>query len=101
MYDNAARREQEREQDRERERRARQIKLNMHSVSRSGSKKIRNICYFEANDCNPLNAIEYILEDGQPFFDAVVLFAGNINWNASKQKVYMNANPNVQALLDN
>lgn len=53
------------------------------------------------NDCNPLNAIEYILEDGQPFFDAVVLFAGNINWDASKQKVYMNANPNVQALLDN
>lgn len=41
------------------------------------------------------------MEDGQPFFDAVVLFAGNINWDASKQKVYMNANPNVQALLDN
>lgn len=70
-------------------------------VSRKSSKKIRNICYFEVNDCNPLNAIEYILEDGQPFFDAVVLFAGNINWDASKQKVYMSANPNVQALLDN
>ena len=38
MYDNAARREQEREQERERERRARQIKMNKHSVSRSGSK---------------------------------------------------------------
>ena len=38
MYDNAARREQEREQERERERRARQIKMNTHSVSRSGSK---------------------------------------------------------------
>lgn len=71
------------------------------TVMRASSKKIRNICYFEVNDCNPLNAIEYILEDGQPFFDAVVLFAGNINWDASKQKVYMNANPNVQALLDN
>jgi len=70
-------------------------------VSRASSKKIRNICYFEVNDCNPLNAIEYILEDGQPFFDAVVLFAGNINWNAEKERVYMNANPNVQALLDN
>ena len=34
MYDNAARREQESE----RERRARQIKMNTHSVSRSGSK---------------------------------------------------------------
>ena len=70
-------------------------------VSRQSSKKIRNICYFEVNDCNPLNAIEYILEDGQPFFDAVVLFAGNINWDPDKQKVYMSANPNVQALLDN
>lgn len=70
-------------------------------VSRQSSKTIRNICYFEVNDCNPLNAIEYILEDGQPFFDAVVLFAGNINWDPDKQKVYMSANPNVQALLDN
>ena len=70
-------------------------------VSRKSSKQIRNICYFEVNDCNPLNALEYLLEDGQPFFDAVVLFAGNINWNADRERVYMNANPNVQALLDN
>lgn len=70
-------------------------------VSKASSKKIRNICYFEVNDCNPLNALEYLLEDGQPFFDAVVLFAGNINWDAQNQKVYMSANPNVQALLDN
>lgn len=63
-------------------------------------KKIRNICYFEVNDCNPLNALEYVLEDGTQFFDAVVLFAGNINWDAWNQKVYMRANPNVQALLD-
>lgn len=70
-------------------------------VSKASSKKIRNICYFEVNDCNPLNALEYLLDDGQPFFDAVVLFAGNINWNESKQEVYFHANPNVQALLDN
>lgn len=70
-------------------------------VSKGGSKKIRNICYFEVNDCNPLNALEYLLDDGQPFFDAVVLFAGNINWDPMRQKVYMHANPNVQALLDN
>lgn len=69
-------------------------------VSKASSKKLRNICYFEVNDCNPLNALEVLLEDGQPFFDAVVLFAGNINWNAEKEEVYMNANPNVRALLD-
>lgn len=63
-------------------------------------KKMRNICYFEVNDCNPLNALEYVLEDGTPFFDAVVLFAGNIKWDAWGNKVYMRANPNVQALLD-
>ena len=65
-----------------------------------GDGKIHNICYFEVNDCNPLNALEYLLEDGTPFFDAVVLFAGNINWDAQKGKVYMHANPNIQALLD-
>lgn len=70
-------------------------------VAKGGSKKIRNICYFEVNDTNPLNALEYLLDDGQPFFDAVVLFAGNINWDAHRQKVYMHANSNVQALLDN
>lgn len=63
-------------------------------------KKMRNICYFEVNDCNPLNALEYVLEDGTPFFDAVVLFAGNIKWDEWGNKVYMRANPNVQALLD-
>lgn len=70
-------------------------------VSRKSSKKIRQICYFEVNDCNPLNALEYLLDDGQPFFDAVVLFAGNINWSEDKGRVFMSANPNVQALLDN
>lgn len=55
-------------------------------VSRIGSKKIRNICYFEVNDCNPLNAIEYILEDGQPFFDAVSAIRWQHQLDASKQK---------------
>ncbi len=69
-------------------------------MKRTNNKKIRNICYFEVNDCNPLNAIEYILEDGRPFFDAIVLFAGNINWDRNSERVIMHANPNVQALLD-
>ncbi len=69
-------------------------------VTKNNEKTIRNICYFEVNDTNPLNAIEYMLEDGQPFFDAVVLFAGNIKWDVNDERVYMKANPNVQALLD-
>ncbi len=74
--------------------------ISKESPIGGGDGTIHNICYFEVNDCNPLNALEYLLDDGTPFFDAVVLFAGNINWDAQKGKVYMHANPNVQALLD-
>lgn len=64
------------------------------------SRVLRNAVYFEVNDTNPLNALEYVLEDGSMFFDAVVLFAANINYNSTEDLVYLNNNPNVQALLD-
>lgn len=35
--------------------------------------------YVETNDVNPLNAGDYMLEDGTAFFDIVELFASNIN----------------------
>ena len=36
--------------------------------------------YVETNDTNPLNALEFRLqESGKLFFDYVVLFSGNIN----------------------
>lgn len=69
-------------------------------VRKKNPKQIKNVVYFEVNDCNPLNAIEYMLEDGTPFFDAVILFAANINYNTSEDVVYLANNPNVQALLD-
>lgn len=37
------------------------------------------ICYVETNDVNPLNAGDYILSGGYPFFDIVELFASNIH----------------------
>ena len=64
------------------------------------TKVLRNAVFFEVNDANPLNALEYVLEDGSMFFDAVVLFAANINYNKTEDLVYLNNNPNVQALLD-
>ena len=64
-------------------------------------KPVKNLYYVAVNDTNPLNALEYVLEDGTPFFDAVVLFAANINYNVSEDEVYLYNNPNVQALLDN
>lgn len=54
-------------------------------VGKRNPKDVRNVVYIEVNDCNPLNAIEYELEDGTPFIDAVILFAANINYNTTIQ----------------
>lgn len=69
-------------------------------VMRQNPRTIKNVLYFEVNDTNPLNALEYNLADGTPFFDAVILFAANINYDSINDKVYLHNNPNVQALLD-
>lgn len=69
-------------------------------IRRNLEKEVRNIVYFEVNDCNPLNALEYKLESGDYFFDAVVLFSSNINYNSGEDRVYIHHNPNNQALFD-
>ncbi len=69
-------------------------------VMRQNPRTIKNVVYFEVNDCNPLNALEYVLADGTPFFDAVILFSANINYLSVEDRVYLHNNPNVQALLD-
>ena len=69
------------------------------TVKQQGSKTVKNFLYFEVNDTNPLNALEYVLADGQLFFDAVVLFSGNIRWDKQSGKPYMHYNDNVTALL--
>ena len=66
-----------------------------------GADAPKNVVYFEVNEVNPLNALEFVTASGKYFFDHVVLFAANINWNAEKQRVYVSNNPNVQFLLDN
>lgn len=69
-------------------------------ISRKCVKDTKTILYFEVNDVNPLNALEYRLEDGTMFFDAVVLFSANINWDYQNGRPYLYNNPSVQALLD-
>lgn len=69
-------------------------------ISRKCKKERKTILYFEVNDVNPLNALEYRLEDGSMFFDAVVLFAANINLDYNTGMPILHNNPNVQALLD-
>lgn len=66
-----------------------------------GENAVKTVLYFEINDTNPLNALEFLTESGNYFFDHIVLFAANINWDPVKQRVYLANNENVQFLLDN
>lgn len=67
-----------------------------------GPDAVKTVLYFEVNDTNPLNALEFVLKDsGKLFFDEIVLFSANINYNAETGRVYVQNNPNVQFLLDN
>ena len=61
----------------------------------------KGFLYFEVNDVNPLNALACQLEDGRLIWDAVCLFAANINHNAVENRPYIQCNENVQFLLDN
>lgn len=67
-----------------------------------GPDAVKTVLYFEVNDVNPLNALEFVLKDsGKLFFDEIVLFSANIKYDAEKKRVYLFNNPNVQFLLDN
>lgn len=66
-----------------------------------GKDAVQTVLYFEINDTNPLNALEFLTESGKYFFDHIVLFAANINWDPEKKRVYLANNENVQFLLDN
>lgn len=76
-------------------------------ISKSKYKEIKQMCVMEINDANPLNVLEYKLADGSYFFDAVVLFSGNMGWDADANAVRFNArtgqaviNKNIAALLN-
>lgn len=58
------------------------------------------MCYIEVNNENPLNAGEYTLSNGEPFFDIVSIFAANINLN-SDGKPYIYCNEQVTYVLHN
>lgn len=66
-----------------------------------GKDAIQTVLYFEFNDTNPLNALEFFTESGNYFFDHIVLFAANINWDPVKKRVYVSNNESLQFLLDN
>lgn len=66
-----------------------------------GKDAVKNILFLEVNRDNPLNILEIFREDGKLFFDALVLFSANINYDAGTGRVYLYNNENVQFLLDN
>ena len=66
-----------------------------------GEDKPKVFLFIEVNDVNPLNALSFQLENGKYLWDAVVLFAANINYDAASGRPYVKCNPNVQYLLDN
>lgn len=59
------------------------------------------ISCMEVNDANPLYNLCFTLEkSGKYFFDQVILFSGNINYDEATGRVYNYNNENVQHLLD-
>lgn len=66
-----------------------------------GVPAVKTMAVLEVNDRNPLSTLGYTLKNsGKQFFDIVVLFAANINYNAETGRLYISRNENVQALLD-
>lgn len=55
--------------------------------------------YFEVNDTNPLNALQWRMEDGRYLVNYLVLFAANINYDREKGEVYIYTNPQVTYIL--
>ena len=63
---------------------------------------VRNVVYIQTPTCNPLNILEYKLEDGTPFFDAVILFSANIQYEKKQpegQQLTLKYNRNVRQML--
>lgn len=59
------------------------------------------VVFFEVNNTNPLNALQFETVDGELLIDYLVLFAYNINYDAEAGRVYCFANPQCQYILDN
>lgn len=60
----------------------------------------KNVAILEVNDVNPLSLLEVKFTDGSLFFDGVVLFSSNIQYNQELGVVELYHNPNVQTLLE-
>lgn len=63
---------------------------------------IKIFSVMEVNDTNPLNVLRYTLKSsGKYMVDCLVMFSGNINYNAETGKVYFFANTQITNILAN
>lgn len=73
--------------------------MSFQSMAKQDKDK-KVVVFFEVNNTNPLNALQFETEDGNLLIDYLVLFAYNINYNADEGRVYCFANPQCQYILD-
>ena len=73
--------------------------MSFQGVAKPDKEK-KVVVFFEVNNTNPLNALQFETEDGHLLIDYLVLFAYNINYDAEKGRVYCFANPQCQYILD-
>lgn len=73
-----------------------------YSNTYKGDDAVSMVLFLEVNGTNPLNALEFVLDNEEEtmFFDYVVMFSANINYDADAGRAYLYCNPNVQYLLD-
>ena len=58
---------------------------------------IRMISCYEANDMNPLNHLSFTLEStGELFFNMVIIFSANVNFDEETQRPFVRFNENLQ-----
>ena len=73
--------------------------MSFQGMAKPGKDK-QVVVFFEVNNTNPLNALQFETEDGDLLIDYLVLFAYNINYDAEAGRVYCFANPQCQYILD-
>lgn len=72
----------------------------MPSVDKASGMEL--ISCMEVNDANPLSHLCFTLKKtGQPLFNQVILFSGNINYDEKTGRVFNYNNPNVSHILNN
>ncbi|WP_083997315.1 endo-beta-N-acetylglucosaminidase H [Chryseobacterium angstadtii] len=77
--------------------------LAIHTASVLNAQQLNpvGVCYVEVNNNNMLNVGSYTLQNtNRQLFDVAIIFAANINYDASKSRAYLSSNNNVTKVLN-